>query len=123
MEKNGKVRPLDILRYKIQQKQEIKDFWNVMHTFAINLPNKVESDDKSDLAGFFESSVALGLSRNKSVQKLLREFLGKKPIVTEGRKEVSEWVCKMHNYVNLVTDKQLFNCDFEVIKERWSNSV
>ncbi|XP_065155372.1 FAD-linked sulfhydryl oxidase ALR-like isoform X1 [Atheta coriaria] len=89
--------------------------WGLLHTIAAKYPKKPNDSDKQDIKTFF--NVFAKLYPCSHCAEGLREDLKEHPIRTNNQDELSQWLCEIHNRVNLKIGKPAFDCS--KVHERW----
>lgn len=83
--------------------------WFFLHTLAFNYPENPSEKNKEDYQEFFESfTEVLPCEKcKKHFTKNMKDY----PIQLESREELSNWLIFMHNEVNELNNKPLWNYD------------
>jgi len=119
-----KQTPMEVIEPKLRNKIHYGDLWVMMHTAAIFLPEKLDKTQESHIKNYIEGIVTFGnITPNSKLKKLYSDY----KIMNNNqdfstRENASVWLCNFHNYVNLLNDKDLFECKIENIARRWGNS-
>ncbi|XP_034940244.1 FAD-linked sulfhydryl oxidase ALR [Chelonus insularis] len=91
--------------------------WSFLHTMAAYYPDKPTSQESIDMKTFF--NVFSKFYPCAPCAEDLRQQLKKTPPQTESQKELSQWLCKIHNEVNKKLGKKLFDC--KLVDQRWKD--
>ena len=90
-------------------KQEIgRNTWALLHSMAATYPNDPTEEDKNQIKNFM-----YGLANNfpcKICGSHLLKMLQKDGVKADSREELVHYICKIHNIVNKVLNKQQFDC-------------
>jgi FAD-linked sulfhydryl oxidase len=92
-----------------------KSTWNLLHTIAASFPEEPTQRQQTDVKTFFGT-----LSRLYPCEYCARDFqkeIKENPIQASSGEELSQWLCKIHNIVNLKLGKPMFDCN--KVNERW----
>jgi len=82
--------------------------WNFLHTMAAYYPSKPSTSEQSLMRSFLD-----GLGEFYPCghcRAHLREQMSESPPVVTSASELSKWLCKIHNEVNVMLGKPLFDC-------------
>ncbi|KAI9148530.1 Flavin-linked sulfhydryl oxidase of the mitochondrial IMS [Blastocladiella emersonii ATCC 22665] len=93
--------------------------WTFLHTTAAYFPETPTPAQQAAATSLIASVASLypcGWCADH-----LREYVAQKPPKTESRAALSEWMCVMHNDVNLRLGKPEFDCSR--VMERWRESL
>lgn len=92
--------------------------WTLLHTMSVYLPeSKLSETQKSDAKTFMSI-----LSRNYPCSHCaedLRRDLKEIPPKVETGKDFAEWMCQLHNKVNVKLGKKVFDCS--QVYQRWKD--
>ena len=91
--------------------------WTLLHTMSVYLPeNQLSEEQKSDVSNFMNI-----LSRiypcTFCADDLKIDLKESPPTKVETGKEFAQWMCKLHNKVNVKLGKPTFDCS--KVYERW----
>ncbi|GJJ70517.1 mitochondrial FAD-linked sulfhydryl oxidase [Entomortierella parvispora] len=89
--------------------------WTFLHTMVAYYPDRPSIQEQStmkSLLGSFSQFYPCG-----PCAEHLREEMKIDPPKVASRKELSYWMCGMHNKVNEILGKEIFDCD--KVDERW----
>ncbi|KAG5674963.1 hypothetical protein PVAND_004907 [Polypedilum vanderplanki] len=89
--------------------------WSLLHTIAANFPEQPTQQQQSDIKTFISS-----LSRLYPCEYCAKDFrneLKESPPETKDQEQLSQWLCRMHNKVNVKIGKPVFDCS--KVNERW----
>jgi len=92
-----------------------KSTWGLLHTIAAHYPEKPTQQHQSDIKGFF--SILSRLYPCEYCAKDFRKELKQIPPQTNSQEELSQWLCRIHNIVNIKLGKPEFDCS--KVNERW----
>merc|ERR1712224_507770 len=91
--------------------------WKLLHSMAAWYPEHPSHDDQIAMKGFMET-----LAKFYPCTYCAEDFqenIQKKPIQTESRTSLCQWLCEQHNDVNAKLGKPIFPCDMKSLDERW----
>ncbi|KAG0029717.1 hypothetical protein BGZ81_003508 [Podila clonocystis] len=91
--------------------------WTFLHTMAAYYPDKpsaMEQSTMKSLLGSFSQFYPCG-----PCAEHLRQEMKTDPPKVESRKELTWWMCGMHNKVNEMLGKDIFDCN--KVDERWKD--
>lgn len=91
--------------------------WSLLHTIAAYYPDKPNSQQQSDIKNLMD--ILSRLYPCKQCADDLINDLKDEPPVVSSRKDLSQWMCRLHNKVNNKLGKELFDCS--KVDERWLN--
>ncbi|CRL06999.1 CLUMA_CG020004, isoform A [Clunio marinus] len=89
--------------------------WGLLHTMAATFPNEPSSQQQNDIKGFFH--ILSRLYPCEYCAKDFRKELKEHPPQVKSQQELSQWLCKLHNKVNVKIGKPEFDCS--KVNERW----
>ncbi|XP_066250128.1 FAD-linked sulfhydryl oxidase ALR [Euwallacea similis] len=89
--------------------------WGFLHTMAARYPEKPTQSQKCDMNTFF--NVFAKFYPCQHCAEDLREELKVDPPNVDSQEELSQWLCRLHNKVNIKVGKEVFDCS--KVKERW----
>ncbi|KAF2895642.1 hypothetical protein ILUMI_10531 [Ignelater luminosus] len=89
--------------------------WGLLHTMAANYPDNPTSEDKNDVKQFFNVFSKLYPCEHCAAD--LREELKGDPPIVKDQEAFSQWLCRLHNKINVKTGKSEFDCS--KVNERW----
>ncbi|CAO1428953.1 unnamed protein product [Diamesa serratosioi] len=92
-----------------------KSTWGLLHTIAANYPEKPTPENQKDVSSFF--SILSRLYPCEYCAKDLQVELVEIPPVTKSQEALSQWLCKLHNRVNIKIGKPEFDCS--KVNQRW----
>lgn len=89
--------------------------WAFLHTMAAYYPDSPTADQKKDMKQFFHVFAKFYPCNicAEDLQVQLKNF----PPQTESQHQLSQWLCKIHNEVNVKLGKPIFDC--KLVNERW----
>jgi len=91
--------------------------WTLLHTMSVYLPeDKLSTEQKSDVANFMNilSRVYPCFHCAEDLKVDLKES---PPTKVETGKDFAQWMCQLHNKVNIKLGKPTFDCS--KVYERW----
>ncbi|KAI5695350.1 hypothetical protein M8J76_002986 [Diaphorina citri] len=91
--------------------------WGLLHTMAAYYPDHPTPHQQRDMYNFFTL-----LAQFYPCATCARDFanlLRVRPPVTTSRKDLSQWLCWVHNTVNRKLGKPIFDC--ALVDERWKD--
>ena len=100
----GSSKPLKLTKPEIGRHS-----WALLHSMANTYPENPTEDEKTMMKKFM-----YGLARSypcKVCGGHLLKMLDKKGIKLDSKKEFGEYLCNIHNIVNKVLNKTLFDCN------------
>ncbi|CAH1099926.1 unnamed protein product [Psylliodes chrysocephalus] len=89
--------------------------WGLLHTIAAKYPENPQPKDKTTMREFF--TLFSKLYPCQHCAEDLKEDLLKNPPRTESQEALSQWLCRLHNRVNVKIGKEEFDCS--KVNERW----
>ena len=92
-----------------------KSTWGLLHTIAANYPDQPTEQQKKDVKGLFSI-----LSRLYPCEFCARDFrkeIKETPVEAGNQEQFSQWLCRLHNKVNIKLGKPEFDC--KRVNERW----
>lgn len=111
----------DLLDNKQTLNSHGKDIWTLLHTSAIYLPDKLSEEDSKDFKNYVEGVLYFSTKFDKKWLNNTKEFVLNNPLNFQSREDASVWLCHFHNHINLLTEKDLFECKVSRIAKRWGN--
>ena len=91
--------------------------WNMLHRMAAQFDKVASPARQAEVAEFFR---LLGeFYPCEQCAAHFRGMLAERPIRAGGNRELSLWLCELHNVVNERLRKPQFPCTLEALKERW----
>ena len=111
----------DILDSKYKSRLHGKDLWTVLHTSSVFLPEKPNDTEILDWTNFVKGILHFGTKFDPSWHHLTIDYIKKNPFEFMDRESSMMWICNFHNFVNIKTEKDLFECKKENIAMRWGN--
>ena len=96
--------------------------WTLLHTMAARLPDEMGNDDEDNkiVREDVEQFVKL-LSKLYPCGECAEHFRGhlkERPIRVGGKEDFKQWLCEIHNDVNKMLEKDLFDC--KELDTRWT---
>ncbi|KAK3825491.1 MAG: ERV/ALR sulfhydryl oxidase domain-containing protein [Benniella sp.] len=91
--------------------------WTFLHTMAAYYPDRPSVQEQSTMKSLLTSFSQFYPCGHCAEH--LREEMKVDPPKVESRKELSWWMCGMHNKVNEMLGKEIFDC--EKLDERWKD--
>jgi len=99
----GAAKPLTLT------KQEIgRNTWALLHSMAASYPNEPTDEDKKQITNFMYGLA--NLFPCKICGGHLLKMLKKEGVKANSREELVNYICKIHNIVNKVLNKPIFDC-------------
>jgi len=89
--------------------------WKFLHTMAASYPEKPTESEMKDTKSFF--SLLGRLYPCEHCAKDLAEELKVDPPKVSSQDDFSQWLCRLHNKVNLKLGKPEFDC--KLVNQRW----
>ena len=90
--------------------------WTLLHTMSVYLPQtELSKQQKSDV-GQFMSILSRTYPCNHCAEDLKKDLKDDPPKVQTG-KDYAQWLCQLHNKVNVKLGKPTFDCS--KVYERW----
>ncbi|KAK5642377.1 hypothetical protein RI129_008544 [Pyrocoelia pectoralis] len=89
--------------------------WSLLHTMATKFPKRPNDEQKRDMTQFFNL-----LGKFYPCEQCADDFrkdLKADPPNVENGTALSQWLCRLHNKVNVKLDKPEFDCS--KVNERW----
>lgn len=111
----------DILDSKHKTRLHGKDLWTVLHTTSVFLPEKPNETELSEFVNFVKGILYFGTKFDTNWHKLTNDYINRNPFDFKDRESSMIWLCNFHNYVNIKTEKDLFECKKDKISKRWGN--
>ena len=96
-----------------------RNTWSLLHTIISNYPNKPSEKDKSTILAFFNSFAVLYPCPVCS--KHFKEYIIKMPTILDSRDTMQLWLCNLHNNVNKMLNKEIFDC--KNLETRWPSEL
>lgn len=94
-----------------------RNTWSLLHTMAAYYPKEPTAGQQKDMMQFIDS-----FSRLYPCEHCAQDFqkdIKSDPPQTQSQRELSQWLCRIHNKVNQKLGKTLFDCNR--VDERWLN--
>ncbi|XP_018326425.1 FAD-linked sulfhydryl oxidase ALR isoform X2 [Agrilus planipennis] len=89
--------------------------WGLLHTMAAKYPDKPTCEQKVDMKNFFRIFSKFYPCEHCAAD--LREELTSNPPKVESQADFSQWLCDLHNKINVKLGKEKFDCS--KVNERW----
>ncbi|ENN75156.1 hypothetical protein D910_02402 [Dendroctonus ponderosae] len=89
--------------------------WGLLHSMAAKYPEKPSQVQKCDMKTFF--NVFAKFYPCQHCAEDLREEIKIDPPKVESQEQLSQWLCRLHNKVNVKVGKEVFDCS--KVNERW----
>ncbi|KAK6634252.1 hypothetical protein RUM44_004863 [Polyplax serrata] len=91
--------------------------WGFLHTMAAYYPENPTDEQRNDVHQFFKLFSQFYPCREcaEDLQRQIERF----PPKTESQNELSQWLCRVHNRINLRLGKPMFDC--AMVNERWKD--
>jgi hypothetical protein len=104
----GSVMPA--LRNETARKELGRATWRLMHTMTLRFPEKPTQDERKALNDYFHLMGQLYPCGDCAAH--FRKLLAAYPPQTSSRKAASNWLCAVHNKVNIRLEKPEFDCAY-----------
>ncbi|XP_053996713.1 FAD-linked sulfhydryl oxidase ALR [Hylaeus anthracinus] len=91
--------------------------WSLLHTMAAYYPDHPNEEQKSDMRNFFYTFSKFYPCYVCAED--LREQLKQSPPQTDSQKQLSYWLCDIHNEINEKLGKPRFDCN--LVDQRWKD--
>lgn len=91
--------------------------WTILHTAAAAFPNKPSVDQQQAMRSFIQSWSMVYACGHCAYH--MRTVLASKPPVVDSKRDVSRYICELHNNVNYMLGKDTYDCDPDVVLKRW----
>lgn len=111
----------DVLDSKHKIKAHGKEMWNMLHTFSVYLPETCSTEEAQHFTSFVDGVLKFGTKIDPKWETLTIDYIKEHPYNFAARENAMLWICDFHNYVNIVAEKDLFECTKENIARRWGN--
>ena len=99
-------------------KEELgRSTWTLLHKMCTKYPDNPSRNEKDEMIHFISTLYRLYPCEECSFH--FEEYVKKNPPNVESKKELKNWFCKLHNFINKRLDKSIFNCD--LIDYQWGN--
>lgn len=92
-----------------------RNTWTFLHTMAAHYPDHPTSKQQEEMSTFIRIFSHLYPCAMCSAH--FRAEMQNDPPTVQNRSVLSQWFCRMHNQVNELLGKPLFNCN--LVDERW----
>jgi FAD-linked sulfhydryl oxidase len=92
-----------------------RNTWSLLHTIAAYYPSTPSPSQQSDMKSYL--SIFSRIYPCDECAADLRQDLKEMPPRVENRTELSQWMCRLHNKVNVKLGKPEFDCS--KVDERW----
>ncbi|CAH0546053.1 unnamed protein product [Brassicogethes aeneus] len=89
--------------------------WGFLHTMAAKYPKKPDASQQKEMKTFF--TIFSKFYPCDHCAEEFREELKQFPPKTESQEALSQWLCKIHNVINVKTGKKEFDCT--KVNQRW----
>ncbi|XP_055709016.1 FAD-linked sulfhydryl oxidase ALR [Phlebotomus papatasi] len=89
--------------------------WGFLHTMAAHYPESPSQEQVRDMKSFF--SLLSSFYPCEYCAKDLRDELKVDPPQAKSQHDLSQWLCRLHNKVNVKLGKKEFDCT--KVNERW----
>lgn len=97
-------------------------FWMTLHTISLNYPVNPTPDQKKQYKAFFDSIghvLPCGKCRENLVRNKKETHYGTR--VFRSRKTLSRWVYDLHNHVNAMLGKKIYDTSYEDMCQMYEN--
>uniref|UniRef100_A0A7S4LNX3 Sulfhydryl oxidase n=1 Tax=Eutreptiella gymnastica TaxID=73025 RepID=A0A7S4LNX3_9EUGL len=92
--------------------------WTILHGFAAAYPRQPDAEQRKEMETFLTSWSNLYPCKHCAAH--MRDCMEDDPPRLQSRDELSIWMCELHNKVNDLLDKPLFDCSLGAIMDRWT---
>jgi len=92
-----------------------RNSWSFLHTIAAYYPSNPTGEQQKDMKQFF--NIFSRIYPCDHCAQDMRIDLKEEPPRVENRQQLSQWLCRLHNKVNLKLGKTEFDCT--KVDERW----
>lgn len=92
-----------------------RNSWSLLHTIAAYYPAKPSTGQEADIKSFL--NIFSKVYPCDECATDMRQDLQSEPLRTENGQELSQWMCRLHNKVNVKLGKPVFDCS--KVDERW----
>ncbi|KAL7291150.1 hypothetical protein TKK_0015067 [Trichogramma kaykai] len=89
--------------------------WSFLHTMASHYPDNPSTEQRKDMKTFFHL-LSQFYPCNVCAEDL-RDQLKRSPPKTDSQSTLSQWLCAIHNEINVKLGKPQFDC--KLVNERW----
>lgn len=93
--------------------------WNMLHRMAAQYEKNPTPKQKADIIEFFNLLGTFYPCTECAAH--FREMLKEHPVEPDNNKQLSLWLCRVHNIVNERLGKPSFECTLENLKERYGS--
>lgn len=90
--------------------------WLLLHTLAAQYPDRPSRQQQRDARALMD--VLTRLYPCGECARHFAEVVRAHPPAVGGRRDFSQWLCRVHNVVNRALGKPAFNCDY--VEARWA---
>jgi FAD-linked sulfhydryl oxidase len=103
---------------KAQTRAELgRGTWNMLHRLAAQFEKEPTPQQRRDVEQFF--SLLGTFYPCPECAGHFREMLVDHPVDSRSNRDLSLWLCKLHNIVNARLAKPQFPCELDALKDRW----
>jgi FAD-linked sulfhydryl oxidase len=105
---------------KLAIRQELgRGTWNMLHRMAAKYDKEPTARKRQEVVTFFK---LLGdFYPCTECAAHFRDMLKENPVEPGNNRELSLWLCRVHNIVNRRLGKAEFPCTLEALKDRWGS--
>lgn len=96
-----------------------RGMWNMMHRMAAQYEKNPTPQQISEIKEFYRLTAAWHPCHE--CREHFKRVLADHPVRADDNKELSLWLCEVHNIVNERLNKPLFPCNLDALKERWGS--
>lgn len=93
--------------------------WNMLHRMAAQYDKNPTQQQQNDMVHFF--SLLGTFYPCTECAAHFREMLKEHPVEAQDNRQLSLWLCRVHNIVNNRLGKPQFQCTLEALKERYGS--
>lgn len=87
--------------------------WTYLHTMAAYYPNNPTEDQKNSMPQFLQTFARIYPCEECSEHMI--QYLRENPPLVSNNHELSLWLCKLHNDINIKLGKEAVPCDVEYV--------
>lgn len=91
--------------------------WTILHTTAAAFPNKPSEMQRKDMRDFIRSWSKVYPCSICAYH--MRQQLKTMPPDVTNKRSLSQWTCELHNSVNSMLGKEVYDCDAEKVLRKW----
>ena len=115
------VKQNDLIDKQQKKFSSIRQTWNVLHTFAAYLPDKLNNKEEKAFNDFFHSVIYFTSKSDENWKEIVERELNTTKFDFTGRDSASISLCHFHNKINFRLNKEQFPCTLKEIDEVWGH--